>query len=155
MAYFHTRSKNTNLLSEGSELCIQRGDQLQDHSTGHCRVTGPQKHPVWGLRVWRQRLRVIVARKEEPSPSHGVQSRYDVGEGDLTTRGQRRKGVLDYGPAGRQRGEGGGDVLMQSRQLMRRRFKNTLKRTLKYSHTCRTARLPFVPGSLSIRIGRR
>lgn len=69
-----------------------------------------------------------MACKKEPSPSHGVQSRNDVGEGDLTPRSWRLKGVQDYGPAGRQRGEGGGDVLMKSRQLkMRRQFKNKLK----------------------------
>ncbi|KAF3847676.1 hypothetical protein F7725_020704 [Dissostichus mawsoni] len=90
---------------------IQRGDELQHHSTGHGRVTGPQKHLLWGPGVWRQGLGVVVAGQEQPARGRRIQSGNDVGEGDLAPGGRGLEGVQVHGPAGRQRGQSGGDVL--------------------------------------------
>lgn len=61
-----------------------------------------------------------MAGQEQPSRCRRVQSDDDVGESDLASRGRGLERVQVYGPAGRQRGQGGGDVLKWSRELMMR-----------------------------------
>lgn len=145
----------THLLFEWPKLSIQRGGELQDHSAGHCRIAGPQEHLLRSSRVWRQHLGVIVAGQEQPSRCRRVQSGHDVGESDLASRRRGLERVQVYGPASRQRGQGGGDVLKWSRELMMRGECVKVRKLYIFTPTCCTDRLPCVPGRRSIRMGRR
>lgn len=84
------------------KLCIQRGGELQDHGTRHCRVTRPKKDFLRGPWVSGQNFGVVVAGQEELPWNHGIQSCNNVGESDLTTRGRGLEGVQLYRPARRQ-----------------------------------------------------
>lgn len=61
-----------------------------------------------------------MAGQEQPSRCRRVQSGHDVGESDLASRRRGLERVQVYGPASRQRGQGGGDVLKWSREIMMR-----------------------------------
>lgn len=55
-----------------------------------------------------------MAGEQQCARGRGVQGGNDVGEGDQAAGGRRLEGVQVHGPAGRQRGQSGGDVLKQS-----------------------------------------
>lgn len=55
-----------------------------------------------------------MAGQEQPARGRRVKGGDDVGERDLAARRRRLEGVQVYGPAGRQRGQRGGDVLKRS-----------------------------------------
>ena len=52
-----------------------------------------------------------MAGQEQPARGRRIQSGNDVGEGDLAPGGHGLEGVQVHSPAGRQRGQSGGDVL--------------------------------------------
>lgn len=57
-----------------------------------------------------------MAGEEQPARGRRVQSGHDVGEGDRAPGSWGLEGVQVNGPASRQRGQGGGDVLKETGQ---------------------------------------